>query len=97
MTASGSTNCNIVTVPARGPAVDPALARDVTDAIRALIARLQNQTATRVSQAQTMQVSWTGPYADQFFGAELPRMRRSASDLVGELQTWLSRIDAAAH
>lgn len=77
------------------PRVDAALADEVTAAIRTLITRLQQQTTTRTSQAQTMQQSWTGPYADQFFGTEVPRMKKGASDLITELQSWLTRIDDA--
>jgi len=79
----------------QAPPVDARLAGDVKAALQALVSKLQSQQTTRTSRAQTMQQSWTGPYADQFFGTEVARMAKQTADLIGELQTWISILDQA--
>jgi uncharacterized protein YukE len=90
-----NTSTSDASTGSKPPPVDPALAGDVKKALQALISKLQSQMSTRVTRAQTMQQTWTGPYADQFFGTEVPRMKKQTTDLIAQLQSWVTTIDGA--
>lgn len=71
-----------------------ALIDTLTDAIRLL----KSQTSDRSTKARAMQTKkdWTGPYADQFFNTEVPRMKNGASALVTQMQGLITQLHNAS-
>lgn len=78
------------------PQFDHAKAEALIAKANATIRMLRRQTSDRTTKAKTMRKTWTGHYADQFFGTEVPRMGTQAGDLVTELQSLIAQVSAAA-
>lgn len=78
------------------PQFDHAKADAVITKANATIRMLRQQTSDRKSKAKTMQKTWTGHYADQFFGTEIPRMSNQAAKLITELQGLITQLHKAA-
>lgn len=78
------------------PQFDHAKAEALIAKATATIRMLRQQTSHRKSKAKTMQKTWTGHYADQFFGTEVPRMESQAGKLIAELQSLIAQVNAAA-
>jgi len=74
---------------------DRARAAAVITAVDAAIAQLKQDAATRTSRSSKMQASWKGPYADQFFGSEIPRMKTRTAELISELLQLKQQISNA--
>jgi hypothetical protein len=85
----------LVVAQGGGDPVDVARVERVQAAIRVAIDQVRLQASSRRQRAQVMRASWKGPYADQFFGNELPRMERQADQLVAELQRWWAVLASA--
>ena len=60
--------------------------------LQALLKVLTQHASARKSRAHGMKKDWTGPYADKFFGAEVPRMEKQAHQMVGEIQQAIRTI-----
>ena len=80
--------------PNFGPA-DRARAEAAIAAVDAAIAHLKQDAATRHSRSATMRQTWKGPYADEFFGTELARMKTQTSQLINELLQLKQQISNA--
>lgn len=78
------------------PQFDHAKADAVVQKAQATIRMLRQQTGDRTKKAKTMQKTWTGQYADQFFGTEVPRMSNQATKLIGELNSLISQLTTAS-
>ena len=85
-----------VSTPPANPRFNQQAATAAMDDLKAAIALLKQQTAARVTRAASMRRTWKGPYADQFFERELPRMRSEADAMIAEMLGLLKRISSAS-
>ncbi|MGH3767929.1 MAG: hypothetical protein ACRDTX_22745 [Pseudonocardiaceae bacterium] len=77
------------------PQFDHGKAHDLVEQLNSAIHVLNEQTNDRVTNAKSLQKNWTGHHADQFFGTEVPRIKKQAADLVTHLQNIISAVQAA--
>lgn len=85
-----------MSAPPPNPRFDQAAASEALDALRASVSLLKQQTGARVAHAAAMRQTWKGPYADQFFQGELPRMRAGADALIAEMLNLMTLISSAS-
>lgn len=80
------------------PQFDHQKAQALIDKLNDAIRVLKSQTHDRSTKAQAMQTKkdWTGPYADQFFGTEVPRMKNGASGLITQMQGLITQLNNAS-
>lgn len=65
-------------------------------AINTVIRMLQHQRSERWTRGRALRVNWKGPYAIQQFDPDLTRMVSGASNLITQLQSWVTAISGAS-
>jgi hypothetical protein len=74
---------------------DHAKADGVVAQANQLIAKLQQQTTDRVTQARRLRLDWRGPYALQF-DVEVERIQTEARRMIGDLQALVRTVSGAS-
>lgn len=81
--------------PHPGVTFPTAQAEDVVRLAQGAITQIAATASKRQSLGAHLRPHWTGNYADQFFGTELPRMTNDAANLTSELQNLISTVQNA--
>lgn len=80
--------------PSAAP-LDPGLAADATEALRALLQMLRVHTETAQHAGTKALRSWRGPYADVYRGSR-PAAHREAAALQDQILSLIAQIEAAS-